>query len=63
MKATLTLDFGDRLKPEESRELLEEAMQRGVPLEEVLTEAVREWRKARAGRVPPTTNNPAVMAA
>lgn len=51
MKATLTLDFSDRLRPEETRELIGEAMRRQVPLEDVLTEAVREWRAARAQRV------------
>ena len=48
MKATLTLDFGDRLKPEESREVIGEAMRRGVELEDVITEAIREWRAKRA---------------
>lgn len=54
MKATLTLDFGDRLRPEESRDVIDEARRRGVPLEDVITEALREWRAARVGRAAPS---------
>jgi hypothetical protein len=56
MKATLTLDFGDRLKPEESRELLEEAMARQVPIETVLIEALRLRRAVMPLPQPPTAH-------
>jgi hypothetical protein len=56
MKATLTLDFGDRLKPEESRELLEEAMARQVPIETVLIEALRLRRSVMPLPQPPNAH-------
>lgn len=62
MKATLTLDFSDKLTAEEQRELLEETTARQVPIETVLIEALRLRRDA--GRRPPTDlREPAVMAA
>ncbi|MCG3206298.1 MAG: hypothetical protein KCHDKBKB_03032 [Elusimicrobia bacterium] len=49
MKATLTLDFSDRLNPDEQRELLDESMRRQVPIESILVEALRMRREARRG--------------
>jgi hypothetical protein len=56
MKATLTLDFGDRLKPEESRELLAETIARQVPIETVLIEALRLRRSVMPLPQPPTAH-------
>jgi hypothetical protein len=62
MKATLTLDFSDKLTADEQRELLAETMARQVPIETVLIEALRLRRDA--GRLPPTNGREtAVMAA
>jgi len=49
MTATLTLDFGNRLQPEESREVIGESIRRNVPIEDVLVEAIRLWRAHRNG--------------
>lgn len=47
MKATLTLDFSDRLNPDEQRELLAETLHRQIPLEDILVEALRLRREQR----------------
>ena len=45
MTATLTLDFGDRLGPEEQRELLAETLRRQVRIEDIVVEALRLRRQ------------------
>lgn len=60
MKATLTLDFSDKLSPDEQRELLEETMTRQIPIETVLIEALR-MRRACLPQSP--TPPPAIEAA
>ena len=52
MTATLTLDFGNRLKPDESREVIGESIRRNVPIEDILTEAIRLWRAHRNRETP-----------
>ncbi len=48
MTATLTLDFSDRLRPEEQRELLAESLRRKVRIEEIVVEALRLRRQQAA---------------
>lgn len=60
MKATLTLDFSNRLNADEQRELLGETITRNVPMEDILVEALRMRRAAlglaQSSRLPVSTS-------
>ena len=61
MKATLTLDFSDRLNPDEQRELLAETLERQVPIESIMVEALRLRRQHR--QAPQVSGESPAMAA